>query len=163
DLFPRIEIVSEKDAATYARVLAEFDLAPAQFAMVGNSLRSDIAPVLALGGWGVHMPYHVTWVHETHAALPDGTAARLREAATPPRVARPLPLVPTHEGLHPTDARLPARRRRAVRRAGAGARPRVQAELQPLRLVRVLQDRVRHRRGHLQRRPQPAGEDHRQG
>jgi len=83
DLFPRIEIVSEKDAATYARVLAEFDLAPAQFAMVGNSLRSDIAPVLALGGWGVHMPYHVTWVHETHAALPDGTAARLREAATP--------------------------------------------------------------------------------
>jgi putative hydrolase of the HAD superfamily len=51
--------------------------------MVGNSLRSDIAPVLALGGWGVHMPYHVTWVHETHAALPEGAAARLREASAP--------------------------------------------------------------------------------
>lgn len=83
DLFHRIEIVSEKDAATYARVLGEFGIAPSQFAMVGNSLRSDIAPVLALGGWGVHMPYHVTWVHETHAQLPADAAARLREAATP--------------------------------------------------------------------------------
>jgi len=83
DLFHRIEIVSEKDAATYARVLAEFDVAPERFAMVGNSLRSDIAPVLALGGWGVHMPYHVTWVHETHASLPEGAAARMREVALP--------------------------------------------------------------------------------
>jgi len=56
DLFRRIEIVSEKDAAAYRRVLGEFDLQPAQFAMVGNSLRSDIEPVLRLGGWGVHMP-----------------------------------------------------------------------------------------------------------
>ena len=64
DLFRRIEIVSEKNASTYQRVLAEFDLPPAQFAMVGNSLRSDIEPVLGLGGWAVHMPYHVTWTHE---------------------------------------------------------------------------------------------------
>ena len=71
DLFRRIEIVSEKDAVTYHRVLGEFDLQPAQFAMVGNSLRSDIEPVLRLGGWGVHMPYHVTWAHE----LENGLAA----------------------------------------------------------------------------------------
>ncbi|HEY0310044.1 MAG TPA: HAD family hydrolase [Luteimonas sp.] len=82
-LFPRIEIVSEKDTATYARVLAEFGLAPAQFAMVGNSLRSDIVPVLELGGWGVHMPYHVTWAHEADATLGDGHAARMRVAAGP--------------------------------------------------------------------------------
>ncbi|WP_424684158.1 HAD family hydrolase [Frateuria sp. YIM B11624] len=69
DLFGRIEIVSEKNEATYRRVLGEFDLAPAQFAMVGNSLRSDIEPVLALGGWGVHMPYHVTWAHELDTGL----------------------------------------------------------------------------------------------
>ena len=69
DLFRRIEIVSEKNAATYRRVLAEFDLPPAQFAMVGNSLRSDIEPVLRLGGWGVHMPYHVTWAHELENGL----------------------------------------------------------------------------------------------
>jgi putative hydrolase of the HAD superfamily len=83
DLFPRIEIVSEKDEATYARVLSEFGLAPAEFAMIGNSLRSDIVPVLELGGWGVHMPYRVTWAHEANAVMRDELAGRMREAATP--------------------------------------------------------------------------------
>ena len=64
DLFTRIEIVSEKDPAAYARVIAECGGAPERFAMIGNSLRSDIEPVLALGGWGVHMPYPVTWALE---------------------------------------------------------------------------------------------------
>ena len=77
DLFRRIEIVSEKDTATYARLFEEFALAPAQFAMIGNSLRSDIVPVLELGGCGVHMPYHVTWAHEAEAAPPAATE-RLR-------------------------------------------------------------------------------------
>ena len=83
DLFPRIEIVSEKDPATYARVLAEFELEPEHFAMVGNSLRSDIVPVLELGGWGVHMPYHVTWAHEAEATLAPGLAGRMAEVAAP--------------------------------------------------------------------------------
>ena len=78
DLFRRIEIVSEKDAPTYARLFREFDLAPSQFAMIGNSLRSDIAPVLALGGWGVYMPYHVTWAHEAEADVALD-APRLRQ------------------------------------------------------------------------------------
>lgn len=82
DLFQRIEIVSEKDPAAYARVLAEFGVAAHAFAMVGNSLRSDIAPVLVLGGWGVHVPYHTTWAHEAEAPLGEGiermrTIARL--------------------------------------------------------------------------------------
>ena len=76
DLFGRIEIVSEKDPATYARVLREFDIAPKQFLMIGNSLRSDIAPVLELGGWGVHVPYHVTWVHESDANVDVGIERR---------------------------------------------------------------------------------------
>ncbi len=63
-LFRRIEIVSEKDPRAYARVLAEFGLEAGRFAMVGNSLRSDVEPVLALGGWAVHVPYHTTWAHE---------------------------------------------------------------------------------------------------
>ncbi|WP_312684367.1 HAD family hydrolase [Stenotrophomonas chelatiphaga] len=71
DLFPRIEIVSEKDPETYARVLAEFDLPINQFVMVGNSLRSDIEPVVTLGGWGVHTPYAVTWAHETEHGVAD--------------------------------------------------------------------------------------------
>ena len=72
ELFRRIEIVSEKNADTYRRVLAEFKLQPAQFAMVGNSLRSDIEPVVKLGGWGIHLPYHVTWAHELEHDLGDG-------------------------------------------------------------------------------------------
>jgi putative hydrolase of the HAD superfamily len=94
DLFHRIEIVSEKDAATYRRVLGEFGLDAPQFAMVGNSLRSDIEPVVRLGGWGVYMPYHVTWAHETETdfvhddqhmlqiAGPDGIPAALAILAT---------------------------------------------------------------------------------
>ncbi|GAB3098881.1 HAD family hydrolase [Lysobacter terrae] len=82
ELFHRIEIVSEKDASTYARVLGEFDLPASRFAMIGNSLRSDIAPVLELGGWGVYMPYHVTWAHETEAQV-DEDAPRLRRVAEP--------------------------------------------------------------------------------
>lgn len=77
-LFRRIEIVSEKDIGTYARLLEEFGIRAADFVMIGNSLRSDIAPVLELGGWGVHMPYHLTWEHETEAIV-DASAPRLRQ------------------------------------------------------------------------------------
>ena len=72
DLFQRIEIVSEKDPACYARVLREFGQPAAGFAMVGNSLRSDIDPVIRLGGWGIHIPYHVTWAHEAEHAVQAG-------------------------------------------------------------------------------------------
>lgn len=80
EMFGRIEIVSEKDPATYARVLREFDVDPTQFLMVGNSLRSDIAPVLELGGWGVHVPYHVTWAHEAEGKVGVGIE-RMRSIA----------------------------------------------------------------------------------
>ncbi|HEY0332851.1 MAG TPA: HAD family hydrolase [Stenotrophomonas sp.] len=80
DLFPRIEIVSEKNASTYARVLSEFGLPAERFIMIGNSLRSDVEPVLALGGWGIHTPYEVTWAHEAdHGVAAD--APCLREVA----------------------------------------------------------------------------------
>jgi putative hydrolase of the HAD superfamily len=91
DLFRRIEIVSEKNAATYRRVLGEFDLQPAQFAMVGNSLRSDIEPVLRLGGWAVHLPYHVTWAHELENGLASDEPRMLTvdaPAAIPAAVAK---------------------------------------------------------------------------
>jgi putative hydrolase of the HAD superfamily len=74
DLFTRIEIVSEKHEGAYARVLRECEVQPARFAMVGNSLRSDIEPVVRLGGWGVHVPYRVTWALETEHGLGDGHA-----------------------------------------------------------------------------------------
>jgi len=85
DLFHRIEIVSEKDAATYARLFEEFSVPPERFAMVGNSLRSDIEPVLALGGAGVHLPYALTWAHEAEHAV-DAAHPRLRVVTGMPEV-----------------------------------------------------------------------------
>lgn len=64
DLFWKIEIVSEKDDATYRRILRTHDIAPETFLMVGNSVKSDILPVLEIGGQAVHIPYQVTWEHE---------------------------------------------------------------------------------------------------
>ena len=81
DLFRRIEIVSEKDVGTYRRLLEEFAVPADRFVMVGNSLRSDIAPVLQLGGWGVHVPYHITWEHENEADDVAGHA-RLRQVVS---------------------------------------------------------------------------------
>ncbi len=72
DLFSRIEIVSEKNTDSYARVIAECGVSATSFAMIGNSLRSDIEPVIGLGGWGVHMPYHLTWEHEMAHAVEIG-------------------------------------------------------------------------------------------
>lgn len=69
--FPRIEIVSHKTPASYAQLLQEHSIAPNRFLMVGNSLKSDILPVLELGGYAVHVPYELTWLHEM-AAPPTG-------------------------------------------------------------------------------------------
>jgi putative hydrolase of the HAD superfamily len=62
--FERVEILSEKDPATYAAVFRRHAIDPARFLMVGNSLKSDILPVLELGGAGAHVPYHLTWAAE---------------------------------------------------------------------------------------------------
>lgn len=64
-----VEVVSEKDVPTYRRVLDRNRVDPGTFVMVGNSVRSDVLPVLELGGRAVHIPYHVTW--ELEHAEPD--------------------------------------------------------------------------------------------
>jgi putative hydrolase of the HAD superfamily len=68
--FRAIEVVAEKDEAAYAAILRHRRIDPADFLMVGNSLKSDILPVLALGAAAVHIPYHVTWQHEHMEQLP---------------------------------------------------------------------------------------------
>jgi putative hydrolase of the HAD superfamily len=62
--FSDIEILLEKDPPTYAKILDRLGVAPERFLMVGNSVRSDILPVLALGAHAVHVPYHLTWALE---------------------------------------------------------------------------------------------------
>jgi putative hydrolase of the HAD superfamily len=64
DRFWRVEILAEKTATDYARLLEVHQVPIDEFVMVGNSLRSDVLPVVELGGRGVHVPYHVTWAHE---------------------------------------------------------------------------------------------------
>lgn len=64
DLFSTIEVVSEKNVQTYASILSEQHVEPDRFLMVGNSMKSDIIPVLGAGGVAVHIPYHSTWAHE---------------------------------------------------------------------------------------------------
>lgn len=68
--FAAVEILSEKDEATYAAVLRRHAVAPEHFVMIGNSLKSDILPVLALGGAGAHIPYHLTWAAERVETAP---------------------------------------------------------------------------------------------
>ena len=63
-LFSGIEIVSEKDPDTYRRIMERYGVAPDRFVMVGNSLRSDVVPVIKAGGHAVHVPYEVCWAHE---------------------------------------------------------------------------------------------------
>lgn len=63
--FHHIEIMSEKKEPDYQKLLKHLDIQPKEFMMLGNSLKSDVLPVLELGGHAVHIPYHTTWAHET--------------------------------------------------------------------------------------------------
>lgn len=62
--FHHIEVMSEKDDASYLKLVKHLDIQPHELLMIGNSLKSDIIPVLNIGGHAIHVPYHITWVHE---------------------------------------------------------------------------------------------------
>lgn len=93
DLFDAVEIVSDKTPATYARIFARHGAKPG--VMIGNSLKSDIIPAIEAGGWGIHVPFDLTWDlehaeppidHPRFAVIPDlGTLAPVidRIATTP--------------------------------------------------------------------------------
>lgn len=62
--FHHIEIMSEKKEEDYQKLIKHLDIKPNEFLMIGNSLKSDVLPVLNIGGHGFHVPYHTTWAHE---------------------------------------------------------------------------------------------------
>jgi putative hydrolase of the HAD superfamily len=62
--FHHIEIMSEKDDANYLKLVKHLDIQPDELLMIGNSLKSDAVPVLNIGGYVIHIPYHITWAHE---------------------------------------------------------------------------------------------------
>jgi len=77
DLFDGVEIVSDKTPATYQALLQRHGVGATQAMMVGNSMKSDVRPMVALGGWGVYVPHGLTWELE-HAKPPTNTT-RFRE------------------------------------------------------------------------------------
>ena len=62
--FDHVEIMSDKTEKEYAKLIENLRITPNQFLMVGNSLKSDIQPVLALGGYAMHIPFEIMWQHE---------------------------------------------------------------------------------------------------
>jgi putative hydrolase of the HAD superfamily len=66
EYFHHIEIMSDKKESDYQKLLKHLDCKPEQFLMLGNSIKSDILPVLKIGSFAAHIPYHVTWTHEQH-------------------------------------------------------------------------------------------------
>jgi len=62
--FHHIEIMSDKQEVDYKKLIRHLDIKPEELLMLGNSLKSDILPVLAIGGHAIHIPYHITWAHE---------------------------------------------------------------------------------------------------
>jgi putative hydrolase of the HAD superfamily len=63
--FHHIEIMSDKKESDYQKLINHLGILPEEFMMVGNSVKSDILPVIGIGGIGVHVPFHTTWQHET--------------------------------------------------------------------------------------------------
>lgn len=62
--FHHIEIMSEKKEPDFEKLIKHLDVKASELMMIGNSLKSDILPILNIGGHGIHVPYHVTWAHE---------------------------------------------------------------------------------------------------
>lgn len=77
DLFDAVEIVSDKRPAVYEAIFARHGTGATNGLMAGNSLKSDVLPMLAAGGWGVYVPHDLTWALE-HEERPE-TALRFRE------------------------------------------------------------------------------------
>ena len=93
ELFLGVEILSEKNKDSYSGVFKRRGIDPKEFVMVGNSLRSDIVPVVALGGRAVHIPYEVTWQHEQVAEsdLPKNGWRRISKITELPAALENLP------------------------------------------------------------------------
>lgn len=70
EYFHHIEIMSDKKTNDYQKLILHLDCQPEHFLMVGNSIKSDILPVLETGSYAAHIPYHITWAHEQHEQKP---------------------------------------------------------------------------------------------
>tara|TARA_R110001592_G_scaffold83332_3_gene246810 strand:- start:628 stop:1320 length:693 start_codon:yes stop_codon:yes gene_type:complete len=62
--FHHIEVMSDKKEKDYQKLIKHLDIDPSEFLMIGNSLKSDVLPLIAIGSSAIHVPFHTTWAHE---------------------------------------------------------------------------------------------------
>ena len=62
--FHHIEVMSDKKAKDYKKLIKHLDIKPSELLMIGNSLKSDVLPLIKIGAAAIHVPFHTTWVHE---------------------------------------------------------------------------------------------------
>ena len=91
EYFTGVEIVSDKNSETYEKILSRHDIAASRFIMIGNSMRSDIVPVVQIGGNAVHIPYYPTWDHEQkHSYIDPKNFKQLKHIGLLPRLIEEL-------------------------------------------------------------------------
>jgi putative hydrolase of the HAD superfamily len=106
DRFTGIEVVARKDADTYRTVFTRFGIDPESVLMVGNSIPSDILPVLEVGGWAAHIPYAVTAVFEQHDRDPAHERfARLDSIGDLPALVDRISGGGAHTGIGPDNSK----------------------------------------------------------
>lgn len=89
DYFEYVEVVSDKEPDTYRRVLRRYKIKPERFLMIGNAMRSDIKPVVEIGGNAIYIPAGLAWAHE-HAELDKSHFAKLDHIGQVPAYIKQL-------------------------------------------------------------------------
>jgi len=75
--FHHIEVMSDKKEKDYKKLIKHLDIKPSEFLMIGNSLKSDVLPLINIGASAIHIPFHTTWIHE-EVDLQDSTKLEYR-------------------------------------------------------------------------------------
>lgn len=75
--FHHIEVMSDKKEKDYKKLIKHLDIKPSEFLMIGNSLKSDVLPLINIGASAIHIPFHTTWIHE-ELDLQDSTKLEYR-------------------------------------------------------------------------------------
>jgi len=87
EYFTGVEIVSDKNTETYEKILSRHEITASRFIMIGNSMRSDIVPIVQIGGHAVHIPYYSTWDHEQkHPYIDPKNFKQLKHIGLLPRL-----------------------------------------------------------------------------
>ena len=79
--------MSDKNTETYEKILSRHEITASRFIMIGNSMRSDIVPIVQIGGQAVHIPYYSTWDHEQkHPYIDPKNFKQLKHIGLLPRL-----------------------------------------------------------------------------